>query len=490
MADIFISYAREDREWVEKLAKALTGEGYTVWWDWDLLVGKRYRETIETELQVCKATVVVWSQHSIRSDFVRDEAEEGQQRNILVPLLKENVRPPAGFRQLQTADLTQWNGAADNVEFRRMMRGLQHVIGGAPSAEKDDAVDVPPVPSATVAPGATVAEAAIMPTPVVTPAPTPVTREPVVQAKAPAPAPTPTMGTSPPPPPKPIGTPPGATTAPLPSPLAAMKVPPSSHPVWRYVAIGGVAFLALIFVVAEFVPSPEPAPRPASVASTGGPATTPPATAPTPPTTGGDTSNEGQQGSSHPATTPPASTTPPANNAPAVGAKATDMSTATTAVAPVLQKAELADRDSRAQAEAGLAAQKAAAGGSTSDANGMSLGTATLPDGSYGGQIDSGTAQGVGALSYKNGDLYAGQFVEGKVSGRGVVTFADKSSGYGYSGQFAAGAYNGFGVYYLSNGWRFEGTFKNGQLSGIGAKVDPNGKIVEQGTYDNGTLKS
>ena len=99
MADIFISYAREDRQWVEKLANQLQSEGFTVWWDWDLLVGKRYRETIDTELQTCKTAVVVWSQHSVQSDFVRDEAEEAQQRNILVPVLKEVVRPPAGFRR-------------------------------------------------------------------------------------------------------------------------------------------------------------------------------------------------------------------------------------------------------------------------------------------------------------------------------------------------------------------------------------------------------
>src|ERR1700753_2567847 len=114
MADIFISYAREDREWVEKLANALQAEGYTVWWDWDLLVGKRYRETIETELKTCRATVVVWSQNSVHSDFVRDEAEEGHQRDILVPVLKDaEVRPPAGFRQLQNADLATWDGTVE-----------------------------------------------------------------------------------------------------------------------------------------------------------------------------------------------------------------------------------------------------------------------------------------------------------------------------------------------------------------------------------------
>src|SRR5262249_6317316 len=133
MADIFISYAREDRQWVENLAKALQTEGFSVWWDWDLLVGKRYREAIETELSTAKVALVVWSQYSIHSDFVRDEAEEGQQRNILVPVLKEADRPPAGFRQLQTTDLAAWNGANDHADLQRMLRGVSHLVGRPPS---------------------------------------------------------------------------------------------------------------------------------------------------------------------------------------------------------------------------------------------------------------------------------------------------------------------------------------------------------------------
>ena len=479
MADIFISYAREDREWVEKLAKAYTDNGYSVWWDWDLLVGKRYRETIETELQTCKATVVVWSEHSIRSDFVRDEAEEGQQRNILVPLLKDNVRPPAGFRQLQTADLTKWNGAADHVEFQRMMRGLQHVVAAAPSVEKDDDPAAAPAP---VASAVAVAEE-VTSTPVTTPvAPAPIpVPQPVVQAKTPEPATKPLMGTSPPPPATVVATPAGSSTAPLPSPFAAMKVPPSSHPVWRYVAIGAVALVGLIYVVGLLVPSnPTPISKPSTVAS----APTAPAT---PPANGGNTPNGGST-TTTPATNPPA-TNPPANGTPTLGTKPTDMSGANATVAPILQKAEQADSDARAQANAGVAAEKAVAAGTATDANGMALGSLTLADGTYGGQVYSGTAQGVGTLSMKNGNLYAGQFDEGVISGRGVVTFGDKTTSYGYSGQFAAGNFNGYGVYYFSNGWRMEGMFKDGQLDGLGARIDPNGKITEQGTYENSTLK-
>ena len=308
MADIFISYSREDREWVSKLADALQAEGYSVWWDWDLLVGKRYRETIETELQVCKATVVVWSQHSVHSDFVRDEAEEGQQRNILVPILKESVRPPAGFRQLQTADFSTWTGGTAHAEYQRMIKGLSHLIGrdGTSAAAHVDAAPAPSAPSPVVEP--------TRPAPVVEPDPAPApvpdrvlpsapvvpTPAPAVQAKVsePAPAHTSVLGTSPPP----------------------MTAPKKPMPVLAYVAIGGVALIALAFVVmfvsAQFTHAPKPVPPPV----TAGPAPQAmPAAAAAHPATpapsgaadnGGGSGTGGDEAGNSGAATPPAGGTP------------------------------------------------------------------------------------------------------------------------------------------------------------------------------------
>ena len=318
MADIFISYSREDREWVAKLADALQAEGYSVWWDWDLLVGKRYRETIETELQACKATVVVWSQHSVHSDFVRDEAEEGQQRNILVPLLKESVRPPAGFRQLQTADFSTWTGGTAHAEYQRMIRGLSHLIGrdGQSTAAHVDAAPAPvaPAPVAEPTQPAPVVEPVPAPAPVpdrVVPAAPVVPDPPVpVQAKAPEPAPahTSVLGTSPPP----------------------MTAPKKSMPVIGYVAIGGVALIALVFVVmfvsAQFTPAPKPVPPViAGPAPHAAPAAAAHPTTPTPAAngaadngggadTGGDEAGNASQASPHGAgggTPEPAAPTPP-----------------------------------------------------------------------------------------------------------------------------------------------------------------------------------
>jgi predicted esterase len=37
MRRIFISYAREDRDYAHTLANALSERGYEVWWDWNLV---------------------------------------------------------------------------------------------------------------------------------------------------------------------------------------------------------------------------------------------------------------------------------------------------------------------------------------------------------------------------------------------------------------------------------------------------------------------
>ncbi len=156
--------------------------------------------------------------------------------------LREAVRPPAGFRQIQTADLTAWTGDRTNDDFRRMMRGVSHLVGRqANQPETTPLQDPAPAP---VQPAAPVMQAP--PTPV--PPPAPPKPDPVVMAKA-----TPTAEPAPQPKPATAGAPPFA----VPAAFAGLsgKVPPVTHPIWRYVAIGVVGLIALIFLISQLVPS-------------------------------------------------------------------------------------------------------------------------------------------------------------------------------------------------------------------------------------------
>ena len=128
MSDIFISYAREDRDKAEFLARAFEQQKWAVWWDKVIPPGRKYADLIGEELASAKAVIVLWSRASVSSDWVKDEAQEGANRAILVPALVENVSPPYGFRQLQTADLSDWDGSSSHAELQRLLRSVGGLI--------------------------------------------------------------------------------------------------------------------------------------------------------------------------------------------------------------------------------------------------------------------------------------------------------------------------------------------------------------------------
>ena len=77
MADIFVSYASEDRDRIKPLIDAITAEGISVWWDRRIGMGSDFEREIERELDAARCVVVVWSEKSVDSDWVRNEAQEG-----------------------------------------------------------------------------------------------------------------------------------------------------------------------------------------------------------------------------------------------------------------------------------------------------------------------------------------------------------------------------------------------------------------------------
>ena len=71
MADVFLSYASEDRSRVQPLVKALETLQYTVWWDRQIDPGANFENVIEAELVDAKIVVVIWSPNSARSSWVQ-----------------------------------------------------------------------------------------------------------------------------------------------------------------------------------------------------------------------------------------------------------------------------------------------------------------------------------------------------------------------------------------------------------------------------------
>ena len=136
MADIFISYAREDLERVRPIVGAIERSRYSVFWDRRIPSGMTWRQYIGNALDAAKCLVVVWSKYAIVSKFVIEEADEGNEREILVPVLIDEVKPPLGFRSIQCEDFRSWNGDPDHRKVKSLLESIERVTGRKPAHEK------------------------------------------------------------------------------------------------------------------------------------------------------------------------------------------------------------------------------------------------------------------------------------------------------------------------------------------------------------------
>jgi len=124
VSDIFISYASQDRVRIRPLVEALEARGWSVFWDTTLLPGETWRRKITAELDAAGCVIVLWSERSVESHWVEQEAEEGQRRRILVPAMIDRVTIPLGFRSLQAANLVGWDGKAGHGELEKILRAV------------------------------------------------------------------------------------------------------------------------------------------------------------------------------------------------------------------------------------------------------------------------------------------------------------------------------------------------------------------------------
>jgi hypothetical protein len=130
MADIFISYANEDRDRAAQLAALLEREGWSVWWDRRIPAGRTWRSVLEDALDDSRCMIVLWSENSVKSPWVAEEAEEARRlEKTLVPALIQRVEPPMGFRSIQAADLTQWDGSLNAPDGRQLIVDLRSLLG-------------------------------------------------------------------------------------------------------------------------------------------------------------------------------------------------------------------------------------------------------------------------------------------------------------------------------------------------------------------------
>ncbi len=130
MADVFISYAREDRPRAEQIARGLAAMGLECFWDTEIPPGQTWADYIEGKLGACKAVIVLWSAHSTGSQWVREEARMGRDRGKLIPAMLDDSPAPFGFGEVQAANLANWRGEANNTDWVRFANAVDVAVRG------------------------------------------------------------------------------------------------------------------------------------------------------------------------------------------------------------------------------------------------------------------------------------------------------------------------------------------------------------------------
>ena len=136
MAKIFLSYAREDADAAKQLAECIGSAGHEVWWDKQIQGGSRFSDEIDRALKGAEAIVVIWSDTSVQSAWVQDEAAEGRDTGRLIPVTLGGCRPPLGFRQFHSIDLGQWDAHGEPPTLDDVIAAIAKTATATPVADE------------------------------------------------------------------------------------------------------------------------------------------------------------------------------------------------------------------------------------------------------------------------------------------------------------------------------------------------------------------
>ena len=102
----FVSYSREDLEFILRLTKDLKARGAKVWMDKvDIRAGQVWEQAIEDAVRVCRRMIVVLSPASVNSKRVKVEVSSAfDEDKEIIPVLLRDCEIPRSLRLFQYAD--------------------------------------------------------------------------------------------------------------------------------------------------------------------------------------------------------------------------------------------------------------------------------------------------------------------------------------------------------------------------------------------------
>ncbi len=119
----FISYSREDSEFVLRMARDLKAAGANVWLDQlDIQPGQRWARALQDAITNAPRFVVILSPASVNSTHVEDEVSFAlEERKTIIPVLYCDCKVPFQLRPFQYADF--------RTDYERGLKILLHTMG-------------------------------------------------------------------------------------------------------------------------------------------------------------------------------------------------------------------------------------------------------------------------------------------------------------------------------------------------------------------------
>jgi len=124
----FLSYAKEDADYVRDVANRLFEDGVMTWFDEkDLLPGDDWKAKIDQAIDVCDFVLVFLSPRSVDKTgyFQREMRYALEQRDLrpegkrfIIPVLLQKCEPPQSFKKLQ------WLDSTSNGWYAKLQRAI------------------------------------------------------------------------------------------------------------------------------------------------------------------------------------------------------------------------------------------------------------------------------------------------------------------------------------------------------------------------------
>ena len=134
LSHVFISYLTNEEEVARIFVEEFRAKGLTVFWAPDIPPKADWDQMIRDELDKAVSVVVLWSRASVKSIYVRDEADRARAKGKLFQVLMEDIPTqdfPIGFLREQSVRLYGWRGDRRNSRWQGLLAAIQAACSGA-----------------------------------------------------------------------------------------------------------------------------------------------------------------------------------------------------------------------------------------------------------------------------------------------------------------------------------------------------------------------